>query len=195
MEYSAVKLVLLGETGVGKTSVVQHYISGMAPERVNPTIGAAFVTKIVTCQDKQLELLIWDTAGQEVYRGLAPMYYRSALIAIIVFDVTKRDSFEAVDYWIRELKKNVADGIIIMICGNKTDLVDRRIVDFQEASSFASDKGVLYAETSAMTGAGVESMFQIALSALLRQKRIVEEPSNNVKVAEKQKNVGKKGCC
>lgn len=190
------KLVLLGDSGVGKTSIVTKYVSGEAPENVGPTIGAAFVTKDVTIDGQHLELLVWDTAGQEVYRGLAPMYYRGAAIAIIVYDVTKNESFDAVDYWIGELKNNVEDGIIIMVCGNKVDLEDHRAVDFHQASSFASGKGALYAETSAVSGTGIEKLFQIAISTYLKQKGqpVASEASQKVNLTDKKAG-GKKGCC
>lgn len=192
---NAVKLVLLGDSGVGKTSIVTQYVSGTAPDNVNPTIGAAFVTKDVNIDGQQLELLIWDTAGQEVYRGLAPMYYRSALIAIIVFDVTKAESFDSVSYWIKELKTNVEESIVILVCGNKIDLEEKRVIEFQSANSMANENGALYAETSASSGAGVDRMFQVAISNLLQTKgNIIDSPGNNVNI---QENDGprRKKCC
>ena len=185
MLFRSVKLVLLGDSGVGKTSIVTQYVSGTAPDNVNPTIGAAFVTKDVNIDGQQLELLIWDTAGQEVYRGLAPMYYRSALIAIIVFDVTKAESFDSVSYWIKELKTNVEESIVILVCGNKIDLEEKRVIEFQSANSMANENGALYAETSASSGAGVDRMFQVAISNLLQTKgNIIDSPGNNVNIQE-----------
>jgi Rab family protein len=170
-EPTSVKLVLLGDSGVGKTSIVSQYIIGAVTDSVNPTIGAAFVTKNATIDGKPYELLIWDTAGQEVYRGLAPMYYRSALVAIIVFDVTSKTSYGSVDYWIKELRANVEEGITILVCGNKIDLGDKRSVEGIQASAWAAEKGALYAETSAVTGTGVDRMFQLALSKVAANKR------------------------
>jgi Rab family protein len=169
-ELNSIKLVLLGDSGVGKTSIVTQYVSGNAPEDVNPTIGAAFVTKEMSIDGQNLELLIWDTAGQEVYRGLAPMYYRSALIAIIVFDVTNAATHGSVDYWIKELQANVEETIVILVCGNKIDLEDKRQIGFQSASAAAATSGALYAETSAQTAAGIERMFQLAISTHLKKK-------------------------
>jgi Rab family protein len=168
-EATQVKLVLLGNSGVGKTCLVSQYLSGSVPESVNPTIGAAFVTKTVTLDGHSFELLIWDTAGQEVFRGLATMYYRSAAIALIVFDVANRDSYSAVDFWIRELRANADETVVIFVCANKIDLEDSRLVDGVQASAAAVAKGCLYAEASAVTGAGVEKIFQAALIAYVRQ--------------------------
>ena len=194
---NAIKLVLLGDSGVGKTSIVTQFVSGSAPENVNPTIGAAFVTKDVTIEGQNLELLIWDTAGQEVYRGLAPMYYRSALIAFIVYDVTKNESFDSVSYWIRELKTNVEENIVILVCGNKVDLEDKRTVDFQAAQGLATENGALYTETSATTGAGVDRMFQMAISTLLKQRSPGPQPTDTSVKLDQKKPGGKEkgGCC
>lgn len=167
---TSVKLVLLGDSGVGKTSIVTQYVSGTAPGSVKPTIGAAFVTKEIVVDDQQLELLIWDTAGQEVYRGLAPMYYRSALIAIIVYDCTRQQSFDTVSYWIKELKNNVDGNIVILVCGNKVDLEDQKVIDSTVAQTSADANGALFAETSASTGAGIERMFQMAVKKLLQTR-------------------------
>ncbi|OHT02057.1 small GTP-binding protein [Tritrichomonas foetus] len=193
---SSVKLVLLGDSGVGKTSIVTQYVSGVAANNVKPTIGAAFVTKEVIVDGKPLELLIWDTAGQEVYRGLAPMYYRSALIAIVVYDVTRTQSYEAVNYWIKELKTNVDGSIIILVCGNKTDLEDKRAVESAAAQAMADSEGALYAETSASTGAGIERMFQLAVSKLLstRKNNTDSTPSSGVNLNDGNETKSNK-CC
>jgi Rab family protein len=169
-ELNSIKLVLLGDSGVGKTSIVTQYVCGSAPENVNPTIGAAFVTKEIAIDGQNLELLIWDTAGQEVYRGLAPMYYRSALIAIVVYDVTNQASHNSVSYWTKELQTNVEDNIVILVCGNKIDLEEKRVIDFQIASAAAAASGALYSETSAQTNTGVDRMFQLAISTHLKKK-------------------------
>lgn len=167
---TSIKLVLLGDSGVGKTSIVTQYVSGSMPATVKPTIGAAFVTKEMFIENQKIELLIWDTAGQEVYRGLAPMYYRSALIAIIVYDVTRQQTFDAVSYWIKELQNNVDGDIVILVCGNKVDLEGQRAIESNKALASAEANGALFAETSAQTGAGVERMFQMAVKKLLASR-------------------------
>jgi Rab family protein len=194
-----VKLVLLGDSGVGKTSLVAQYLSGRVPDSVNPTVGAAFTTKHVVAEGRQFELLIWDTAGQEVYRGLAPMYYRSALIAIVVFDVTSDATYNSVSYWIRQLKATSHERIVIVVCANKIDLEHKRTIDSVKASESASEKGVLYAEASAITGAGVEKVFQTAVTALARQRagEQVGKGKNSVELAPPGDPAkgDAKGCC
>jgi Rab family protein len=191
--FNAIKLVLLGDSGVGKTSILTQYISGSVPENVSPTIGAAFVTKEVTLDSQNLELLIWDTAGQEVYRGLAPMYYRSALIAIIVYDVTNQETYNSVGYWIHELQTNVEDNVVILVCGNKIDLEDKRVVQFSVAAPAATERGALYAETSARTNAGVERMFQLAISTHLKRKGAKSDSPDSANLTGRSQ--GKSGDC
>jgi Rab family protein len=187
------KVVFLGDSGVGKTSIVAKYVSGTLPERINPTIGAAFLTKVIDFEEQKLELLIWDTAGQEVYRGLAPMYYRSSAIAIVVFDVTSTDSYNSVDYWIQELKANVEESIVICVCGNKIDLEENRVVDSLVASGSAVEKGALYVEASATTGAGIEKVFTIALTKAMKL-RAAGAPGSPGDLLAKQSSE-QSGCC
>ena len=191
---TSVKLVLIGDSGVGKTSIVTQYVSGTAPGSVKPPIGAAFVTKEIVVDDQQLELLIWDTAGQEVYRGLAPMYYRSALIAIVVYDCTRQQSFDTVSYWIKELKNNVDGNIIILVCGNKVDLEDQKVIDSSVAQASADANEALFAETSASTGAGIERMFQMAVKKLLQTRGQTQTKDRGLKLdGNGSGNSG--GCC
>ena len=196
---TSVKLVLLGDSGVGKTSIATQYISGKAPQSVKPTIGAAFVTKSIVVDGQPIELLIWDTAGQEVYRGLAPMYYRSALIAIVVYDITRQQSYESVAYWINELKANADSRTVIVVCANKTDLEDQRAVDENIAQQFAESHGALYAATSASTGSGIDRMFQMAVGKLMKDQagESVQQMNKNSGVQLKDKKDGQKsgGCC
>ena len=176
---TSVKLVLLGDSGVGKTSIATQYISGKAPQSVKPTIGAAFVTKSIVVDGQPIELLIWDTAGQEVYRGLAPMYYRSALIAIVVYDITRQQSYESVSYWINELKANADSRTVIVVCANKSDLDEKRAVDESTAQVFAENNGALFASTSAATGLGIDRMFQMAVGKLLKDQGTPDSFQNN----------------
>jgi Rab family protein len=193
---TAIKLVLLGDSGVGKTTIVSQYLTGSVPESVNPTIGAAFVTKTVAIENHSFELLIWDTAGQEVYRGLAPMYYRSAAIALIVYDVTNPDTYNAVEFWTRELRANVEETIVILICGNKIDLEEQRLVDGLAASAAAVQNGCLYAEASGASGAGVQKLFQSALTAYVKQHGANQPARGGGRVAlDSEADEKGSGCC
>ena len=152
------KLVLLGNSGVGKTSLVLRYVQGTyAPDQTS-TIGASFMTKRMFLDDWKVKLQIWDTAGQERFRSMTPMYYRGANGAILMYDITKPDSFDAVKDWVRELNANT-DDIVIAICGNKKDLENKRAVPFEKADEFAKSIEATCFETSAKDDQGVENLF------------------------------------
>lgn len=192
MNVEVAKVVLLGDSGVGKTSIINRFMTGRSVESLKPTVGAAFVTKNMTIDGHSLELRIWDTAGQEVYRGLAPMYYRSANVAIIVFDVTNPASYESVDYWVQELKKNLKEAAILIICGNKNDLYEERVIHDSQARDYATENGALYIETSASKGTGVSQLFETAISKMLKENT-ASNTNGGVNITEDDKK--KEGGC
>jgi small GTP-binding protein len=156
------KLVLLGDAAVGKSSSVERFVKNEFFEFQQPTIGAAFLTQTVTLDDCIVKFEIWDTAGQERYRSLAPMYYRGAAAALVVYDVTVYDSFTGAKTWIEELQRQGSADIVIGLAGNKCDL-EKREVKTAEASKYAADNGCLFVEMSAKTGHNVLEIFtQIA---------------------------------
>ncbi|KAK0208600.1 GTP-binding protein ypt5 [Desarmillaria ectypa] len=118
-----VKLVLLGEAAVGKSSVVLRFVSNEFQANKEPTIGAAFLTQKCRLEDRVLRYEIWDTAGQERFHSLAPMYYRNAQAAVVVYDVTKATSLEKAKSWVKELQRQANPNIVIALAGNKVDLV------------------------------------------------------------------------
>lgn len=118
-----VKLVLLGEAAVGKSSVVLRFVSNEFQANKEPTIGAAFLTQKCRLEDRVLRYEIWDTAGQERFHSLAPMYYRNAQAAVVVYDVTKASSLEKAKTWVKELQRQANPNIVIALAGNKIDLV------------------------------------------------------------------------
>ncbi|POY73054.1 putative Small monomeric GTPase [Rhodotorula taiwanensis] len=149
---SSRKLVLLGESAVGKSSLVLQFVKGQFDDYRESTIGAAFLTQT-----------IWDTAGQERYKSLAPMYYRSAHAAVVVYDITSAPSLQKARSWIAELQRQADPGITVMLVGNKLDLADQRQVSTEEAQKFADEEGLLFMEVSAKTAQGVKDVFdQIA---------------------------------
>lgn len=190
----SLKIVFLGDTLVGKTCIVNKYITGQMLQNVTATIGAAFVTKEVEVGGETYSLAIWDTAGQEMYRGLAPMYYRNADIAVIVFDITKSATYDSIQYWIGELSANCQQKLTIVICGNKSDLEDERQISFHSANAAASENDALYFETSAVSGSGIERMFEGAVNAAVSMISTTSN-SNPDTVATLEPHVEKKKCC
>lgn len=162
------KIVMLGNSTVGKTSIVTRFMTGATPGILRPTVNAQYSSKELMIEGLPLELRIWDTAGQEEYRGLAPMYYRCAQVAIIVFDVTLESSFSSVGYWIHELKENVLGSISIIVCGNKIDLEDERVIQMNTAQQFATESGALYVETCASDGRGIAKLFDTAALSYIK---------------------------
>ncbi|CAL9692891.1 unnamed protein product [Knipowitschia caucasica] len=153
------KLVLLGESAVGKSSLVLRFVKGQFHEFQESTIGAAFLTQTVCLDDTTVKFEIWDTAGQERYHSLAPMYYRGAQAAIVVYDITNTDTFTRAKNWVKELQRQASPNIVIALAGNKADLSQKRNVDFQEAQAYADDNSLLFMETSAKTAVNVNEIF------------------------------------
>jgi len=153
------KLVLLGDTAVGKSCLVVRFVRDEFFEFQEPTIGAAFLTQTVGLDDAIVKFEIWDTAGQERYRSLAPMYYRGAAAAIVVYDITNPDSFAGAKSWVKELQRRGDPNVVIALAGNKADLESRRKVEFDEANAYALENGILHLETSAKNADNVKDLF------------------------------------
>lgn len=153
------KIVLLGASGVGKSSITLRYIRNVFFEYSESTIGAAFLSTTVSHNDKLFSLDIWDTAGQERYSSLAPMYYRGSSAAIIVYDITSADSFKQAKRWIREVKSNIDDCYIILV-GNKLDIEFMRDVPLDIAKQYSKDNLIDFIETSAKSSIGISNIFQ-----------------------------------
>jgi len=153
------KLVLLGESAVGKSSLVLRFVKGQFHEYQESTIGAAFLTQTVCLDDTTVKFEIWDTAGQERYHSLAPMYYRGAQAAIVVYDITNQDTFSRAKTWVKELQRQASPNIVIALAGNKADLANKRAVETEEAQAYADENGLLFMETSAKTAMNVNDIF------------------------------------
>jgi len=158
------KVVLLGESGAGKTCIVDQFVNQNFADLQTSTIGAAFQTQtVVTDEFTAVKFDIWDTAGQERYNALAPMYYREAAAAVVVYDMTTRSSFNKAQQWIDELKAQAKKGVIIALAGNKLDLVEAGLADkavtAEEGRSFAAQNNVIFFETSAKTAHNVNQLF------------------------------------
>ena len=152
------KVVFLGDTSVGKSCLAVRFVRNDFFEFQEPTIGAAFLSKTMTYNNKRYKFEIWDTAGQERFRSLAPMYYRGARAAVIVYDITHEDSFKGAKSWIRELKKKTSNCLILLV-GNKIDLIEKRKVNVDDVRDYARDNNIIYMESSAKTGLNVEQIF------------------------------------
>lgn len=164
-----VKLVLLGASGVGKSCLVLRYVRGQFDPTSKVTVGAAFMSHSVHLPDgTTIKFEIWDTAGQERYASLAPLYYRGASAAAVVYDITDRDTLVKAKHWISELQKNASGNLVVVLVGNKTDLAEDRVVSEAEGQLFASSQGMLYVETSAKTAANTSELFESVARQIAR---------------------------
>ncbi|EJT72652.1 vacuolar protein sorting-associated protein 21 [Gaeumannomyces tritici R3-111a-1] len=183
---SSVKLVLLGEAAVGKSSLVLRFVNNDFQENKEPTIGAAFLTQKCNLPTRTIKFEIWDTAGQERFASLAPMYYRNAQAALVVYDLTKPASLVKAKHWVAELQRQASPGIVIALVGNKLDLTsdggdavadaddgaddaaggDARKISTEEAKGYAEEESLLFFETSAKTGVNVTEVFTAIANAI-----------------------------
>ncbi|KAF8393352.1 hypothetical protein HHK36_021595 [Tetracentron sinense] len=153
------KLVLLGDMGTGKTSLVLRFVKGQFFDFQESTIGAAFFTQILSLNEATVKFDIWDTAGQERYHSLAPMYYRGAAAALVVYDISSMDSFVRAKKWVQELQRQGNPTLVMMLVANKADLETKREVATEEGERYAQENGLLFIETSAKTAQNVNELF------------------------------------
>lgn len=153
------KIVLIGDSGVGKSNLLTRFTKNQFNLESKTTIGVEFATKTIIVDNRIIKAQIWDTAGQERYRALTSAYYRGAVGALLVYDITKYQSFTNVEKWLSELKDNAEPHIAVMLIGNKSDLKQLRAVEQKEAIAFAEKHGIAFIETSALDSSNVEQCF------------------------------------
>ena len=159
----SIKIVLLGESGTGKTSIIAQFTRGEFDPNVVTSISAQFISKLtyISEYDKTIKFDIWDTAGQEKFRSLAQIFYKDAKAIILVYDITNLKSFEELkNYWYPKVKENCQSDIILGIAGNKDDLYENEQVSFQDAQNFADEIGAIYKKTSALSNTNIQFIFE-----------------------------------
>ncbi|BDA44019.1 Ras-related protein Rab-5C [Coccomyxa sp. Obi] len=187
------KLVLLGDMGAGKSSLVLRFVKGQFFDYQESTIGAAFLTK--TIPDKGVKFEIWDTAGQERYHSLAPMYYRGAAAAVVVFDITNAESFAKAKNWVKELQRQGNPNMIMALAGNKADLAAQRAVTTEEAKAYADENSLFFWETSAKTNVNVAEVFQDIAERLPRASVAPQPQAGGITLTETVPERAKKSAC
>ncbi|KAG8457900.1 hypothetical protein KFE25_011966 [Diacronema lutheri] len=164
---SKYKLVFLGDQNVGKTSIISRFMHDTFEAHYQATIGIDFVSKTMYLEDRTVRLQLWDTAGQERFRSLIPSYIRDSNVAVVVYDITSKASFDGTAKWIEDVRAERGDDVVIALVGNKTDLADeKRQVSTQEGEEAARAKRALFAETSARDGFNVKVLFRRLATAL-----------------------------
>jgi Ras-related protein Rab-11A len=162
------KVVLIGDSGVGKSNLLSRFTRNEFNLESKSTIGVEFATRSIQVDNKTIKAQIWDTAGQERYRAITSAYYRGAVGALLVYDIAKHVTYENVTRWLKELRDHADNNIVIMLVGNKSDLRHLRAVPTEEAKQFAAENNLSFIETSALDASNVELAFQNILTEIYR---------------------------
>ena len=196
------QILLIGDSSVGKTCLIQRYVNGTFKDDYILTVGLDYHTKLEIINNLNVSVKLWDTAGQERFKALTPSFFRNAEGVVIAYDVTNSESFDNLKFWISSIKTNLFEKNIfipIIIIGNKIDLEDMREISKDVASTFAKENKFKYFETSAKTGEGVDEAFRDLVNQVLANLDKNEEGTierKSIKIEEnKDDKQKKKGCC
>lgn len=175
-EYDKIfKVVLIGDSGVGKTNILSRYVRDEFSIETKMTVGVEFGSKLLKVDDKTIKIQIWDTAGQEKYKSITNAYYKGAKGAFVVYDISRKDSFTNVDRWIGELKANGDPEVSILLVGNKCDLEENRQVTQEQALKKSEQFGIAFCETSAMQAVNIEKAFSIMVEEISKKMNKLED--------------------
>ena len=191
-EAKVFRVVMVGETSVGKTSIITRLVHDKYNANEASTVGAMFVSHLEIVDGQKVEMQVWDTAGQERFRSLGPIYYRNAAAAVVVFDVTNQASFDRIGSWISSFIDVAGESAFVYIVGNKIDIEDEIVVTPERGQEFGQDRGFHYASTSAKSGFGIKELFQFIARDLVRRD-IKKKPSEMAVVPRRQPPANK--CC
>ena len=201
MSYSyQFKYIIIGDASVGKSCLMLNFIDKRFRSEHDLTIGVEFGSKLIEVKGTKIKLQIWDTAGSESFRSITRSYYRAAAGALLVYDITHRDSFNHLSEWLNEARFNGNPAMAITLVGNKSDLASQRIITIEEGQRFARDNGLSFLETSALSGDNVNQAFHDTAGSIINK---IEDGSidpciQNLGITIKEKTVKKKtdsGCC
>jgi Ras-related protein Rab-1A len=188
------KLLLIGDSGVGKSCLLLRFADDTYTESYISTIGVDFKIRSIELEGKMVKLQIWDTAGQERFRTITSSYYRGAHGIIIVYDVTDKESFQNIQHWLQEIDKYANEGVMKLLVGNKSDLQSKKVVSYDEAKELADSLGIGFIETSAKNAHNVEQAFtKMALEMKTKVKTTV--PTKPTKLMRPGTPVKQGGCC
>ena len=197
------KLIFLGDQSVGKSCILNRFMNDTFKEDYQATIGLDFQSKNVQIDNKDIQILLYDTAGQEQFRSLIPMYTRDANIILLVYDITWKDSFIHLPDWLKDLTNIKKDEVIFALVGNKIDLDEKREVSIEEGQKIAEENNFIFQEVSAKTGSGFSELFYKNLFEEIRTKFRPggQQPSTEIKdikfniEEDKKKTQNKRRCC
>lgn len=162
------KIVLIGDSAVGKSQILSRFARNEFSLDSKATIGVEFQTRTLVIEHKSVKAQIWDTAGQERYRAVTSAYYRGAVGAMLVYDITRRQTFDHIPRWLEELRGHADKNIVIILIGNKADLKDQQAIPTEDAKEFAEKEGLFFLETSALEATNVETAFLTVLTEIFK---------------------------
>ncbi len=176
-EITSVKILMLGEKNVGKTCLIRRYIENVFIPSYQPTIGIDFFSKTLTINNKEINLKIWDTAGEERFRNLTNQYYNRTDGIILVFDLTNINTMYNIKYWIEQINEKInCNDISLILIGNKSDL--ERQISYENCEKFSEDLNIKYFESSALSGDNVNEFFNYLVNEIINKKNIMEKDDN-----------------
>jgi small GTP-binding protein len=186
------KLIMVGNVSVGKTAILQQFMNKKFCDQYTCTINVDIKMQTLTLDDSNIvDLQIWDTCGQETYKHLTKQYYNNTNGCFLIFDLTNRSSFDDLPEWINDIRQNASKDIMIMLVGNKSDMIDKREIGFEEASEFAKQYGIDYIETSAKSGVNVRLLFDVCCLSLIKKSEEQDKSlSVNTSSAMRKLSVG-----
>ena len=202
-----VKVILIGDSAVGKTNIMSRFLRGEFLENSKATVGVEFGSKLFNIDGHNIKAQIWDTAGQEKYKAITGAYYKGSKGAFIVYDITRKDTFDNVDKWIHELKMTSDPKINIILIGNKSDLEDKREVLNEQGEEKARSFGCAFLETSALNGDNIDKGFEMMVSDIFKKfgdDENCDDDDVDIEKVEKGEDIilgkdknqdAKKGCC
>ena len=194
------KVLLLGNSNVGKSSLFLRFVDDIWNDTFVPTIGVDFKIKTFNIDEKKIKMQIWDTAGQERFKNIIASYYRGAHGILLIYDVTDKESFKNLSNWLIEIEKNASKNVLKVLIGNKTDLEEKRVITYNQGKEFADSYGLKYIETSAKKNLNVNEAFETLGRELMQasdDKKIGKSKDKKISVtkAEDLNQEQKKGCC
>jgi len=202
-DFTNFKVIIVGDSGVGKSSILKRGVNNKFDENYHATVGFEFLMQYYIVNDLKIKLQIWDTCGQEMYRSLVQGYYRNSSLAILVYDISKKESYEGLDTWLKDIRSRLEQEIPIFIAGNKYDLENNRKISFDEAKEFSKTRKIeFFTECSAKTGYNVENIFYEAAKQIYKNNKdlVKDKNSGKLKIGLDDNKGGnakekKKGCC
>jgi small GTP-binding protein len=167
------KYIIIGDSAVGKSNILTQYVYEKFSEEFQSTLGVEFAAKNAVIDNKIYRIQIWDTAGAESFRSITRAYYKNSVCAFIVYDITKRETFENVQVWLDDIKNQCPQTVLLVLVGNKLDLENERQISYEEGESFAQKNNMYFFETSAKTGVNIENLFLKSVETI--NERIQED--------------------